>query len=877
MIRFRERLFNFFILLCLSLAVFPLAALAEDKMNADGQFEDEVQPPEGGFDHSYVNPIPPADMHVWDKSLPLPEVFQKLSDPAYLYFGPELEPGQTTGAFPLPLNDYVRAYVNFFSGQARGTYASWLRRSGLYRDMILGEINRRGMPVELLYLCMIESGFSPKITSWAGARGLWQFIPGTGRRYNLEINYWVDERCDPEKSTRAALDYLNDNYKLFGDWHRAAAAYNTGEGRVLDKSRKYGTDNYWDLVEYRALARETMDYVPKMIAAAIIGAHPEQYGFYNVQFLPPMRYATVTVDNAVDLRVIADCAGTTPKEIAWLNPELIQFCTPPGSRGYQVHIPPGRTNEFRRVYAMLKPDEKTTFKTHTVQRGESIRSIAAGYLTSAKQLAAMNGLSKDSQVREGQVLIVPVPKDRSYDPSRQPPPEVVPEKEVASEDSGYSGRETVRHWTERGEETGPPTYTPRTSTRRKYSHDESSAQSRKKATPPKKKRYYYTLRPGETLWEISRRTGIPVDDLKRWNKITDPTTLQYGDTIVIYAPGAAPKDKSGKSGPKSPPGKTKTPTAKGPTRTVNFTVRKGDSCYYIARYYGIQRQDIIKKNHLDSDCTIKPGQKLALVVPKDAPKGAPPVGKDAPAKKTTASRSPAKASPGSKSSPAASAARPSAKQPKGSRKMSYTVKSGDSLWQIARYYDVHVAEILAWNGLASESSIRPGQSLKIYVAPGWKPGRSSNTASSATDKPSGNSDRGNKKGKKVTYKVKSGDSLWSIAKNHDVHTSAIMAWNKMKSEHVSPGQTLVIYPGSSYDPDPKSVKSEPKPKGKDTGNKDTKTAPKGKKVSYTVKEGDTLSGIAGKYGVSTSDLKQWNNLSSPNLKPGQKLVIYKSK
>ena len=178
-----------------------------------------------------------------------------------------------------------------------------------------------------------------------------------------------------------------------------------------------------------------------------------------------------------------------------------------------------------------------------------------------------------------------------------------------------------------------------------------------------------------------------------------------------------------------------------------MTVRKGDSCYYIARYYGIHSQDIVKKNHLNSDCTLKPGQKLTLVVPKDAPKGTPPVGKDAPAKKTTASRSPTKASPGAikTSSPAA---RPSSKQPKGSRKMSYTVKAGDSLWGIARYYDVHVAVILAWNGLASENSIRPGETINIYVAAGWKAGRSEAWAGSSPDKSSGSPDPAPKRARK---------------------------------------------------------------------------------------------------------------------------------
>jgi membrane-bound lytic murein transglycosylase D len=728
-----------------------------------------------GMDYSFMTPPPLSDVHVYDKSMPMPEVIRKLHEPSGYILDEEME----AGPFQLPLNEYVQSYIDYFCGRAHNDFSRWMRRSGLYREIIVSELRKRQMPEELLYLCMIESGFNPRAASWAGAKGLWQFIRSTGQNYGLKSDFWVEERYDPEKSTNAALDYLGDLYTMFGDWHLAAAAYNTGEGNVMGAMRRTGCNDYWGLNDQNALHRETRDYLPKMIAAAIISRHPERHGFYGVERLPALRYATVTIDGAVDLRVAARCAGVSVAEIERLNPEIIQYCTPPGVKNYHLHIPPTQVGEFRTAYAALRPEDKIAFKRHTVAKGETIRAIAAGYGTSSKMLAAMNSRSLDAGLNEGQELIVPVPPDRPYDPSRR-----------AQENTEPRARS-------------------------------QSGSSRKKSL--------YVLEPGDTLWAVARMTGVSVEDLKRWNNIKDPTTLQDGDTIVLFSPRASSRAPTTKH--------------KGKTKTISYTVRPGDSCYYLARHYGIQTRDIIAQNHLGSGCSLKPGQRLTLTVPKQAPSTAPPTVRE--------------------SSPAAPVAA-------GRSKVTHTVKKGETLSAIAKKYRVSAADIKKWNNLKS-NALKPGQKLYIRTAAGVSAGASCPAPP---------------KGKKVTYAVKPGESLWTIARNHDVRVADIMAWNGLTSDGVKPGRKLVIYPGASAGaaaPPPKSsTAAPPKTPPKSSATPPKSTHPSGstigkKKITYTVKNGDSLWGIAREHNVHAAEIKQWNHLAGDTVKPGQKLVIYVDK
>lgn len=825
---------RFFRELLLTGAVFFLLAAPAGPLSAEFVFDPE--PPEELLDdsgwHSHQFPLPEDNIFVWDKSFPLPEVLKKLSSPTHYEYMPETVAPRVVSSigFPLPVNSYVEKYVNYFTRERPQSFRYLYRRSGLYEDLIISELRRRRMPEELIYLCMIESAFQPRAVSIANAKGLWQFIYSTGRRYNLEINYWVDERYDPVKSTRAALDYLTDLYEMFGDWHLAAASYNCGEGFVDRRLRSTGCGDYWCLIDMGRLPSETRHYVPKIVASAIVGQNLERYGFYNLQKLPSIKWSTVRVDDAVDLRTIAQCAGASLEEIQRLNPSILRFSTPPGVRGFEVHIPYGRTEQFNRAFARLTPEQRFAFKKHKVERGQTLHNIAAGYGASPRLLTSVNNLPATASLREGQIIIVPVPKDTRFDPGRRPAPDP---KSIEDQ-----------------RKTSPPPTRPARTDRR--------AASPASKPPPSPPRQIHVVEPGDTLWAIAKLYETSVDDIKKSNPGMDERSIYIGDELVIPS-RVQPK-----------PRESSTPAARpkpGSTRTITHTVREGDICYWIARHYGIHSQDIIQKNNLDPQCTIRPGQEITLSVPKDAPTSPPPLER------------PAASAPRQDSIPLRPTKKPAA-PPAGAKKVSYTFDCGDSLWQVARNHDVRVAEILAWNGLDESYVPQPGQTVAIYINPDWKvPPKPKASSPTATDKkaaPAPPAQPTGTRGKPVQYTVKPGDSLWLIARRHDVHVHEIVSWNGLDSEIVREGQLLTIRPGPAYQGPAEQAAPRQTRKEAPAPKPASATPSRGqKKIAYTVKPGDSLWLIARHHNVRVNDILAWNELpEGTHIQPGQQLVVF---
>ena len=240
---------------------------------------------------------------------------------------------------PIAMNKQVKAYLVYFTTERKSTIRKYLSRSTCYLPMIREVFQEHGLPEDLAYLAMIESGFNPYAYSHAHACGMWQFIQGTGRRYGLAINNYVDERRDPEKSTRAAANYLLDLYKQFGSWYLAAASYNCGENRVQRELNNSTHKNFWELSGNQCLPNETKNYVPQMIAATIIAKNPQKFGFKKIPFLPPMEYDTVKVDEPTSLRAVSVACNVPPEEIERLNPELRRGVTPPDAAKYTLKIP----------------------------------------------------------------------------------------------------------------------------------------------------------------------------------------------------------------------------------------------------------------------------------------------------------------------------------------------------------------------------------------------------------------------------------------------------------------------------------------------------------------------------------------------------------
>jgi membrane-bound lytic murein transglycosylase D len=249
---------------------------------------------------------------------------------------------------PIQTNRQVRAYLVYFSTERKEIIRRYLARSSRYLPLIKEIFQENGLPEDLAYLAMVESGFNPHAYSRAHACGMWQFIKGTGLRYGLAIDSYVDERRDPEKSTRAAAKYLLDLYKQFGSWYLAAASYNCGEGRVQRELDQSSHKNFWDLSDHQCLPNETKNYVPQMIAATIIAKNPEKFGFKNVPYLPPLKYERVKVDEPTSLKATAVAINVPLEEIQMLNPELRRGITPPDTPSYTLNLPLGSTELFAR-------------------------------------------------------------------------------------------------------------------------------------------------------------------------------------------------------------------------------------------------------------------------------------------------------------------------------------------------------------------------------------------------------------------------------------------------------------------------------------------------------------------------------------------------
>jgi membrane-bound lytic murein transglycosylase D len=302
-------------------------------------------------------------------------------------------------------NDRVRYFIDYFCGRLREFFQRALARSGKYIPMMATVLQQAGLPEDLVYLSLIESGFSPAAYSRARAVGPWQFIRATGLRYGLRIDNWVDERRDPMKSTRAAAAYLKDLHQQFGEWFLAAAAYNAGERRVETAIQRAQTDDFWLLTQRTNLKQETRNYVPKFIAAATIASTPEKYGFSELVYEAPMDYDEVTTHKPLTLQTVAKLARTTVANLKELNPALLRNVTPPSEQGFTLRVPSGSGDIFNQSYTTQFDSIGVKVATHSVQKGDTLAAIARRYHVSVNQIMEANDL-KNSQLRIGQQLTI---------------------------------------------------------------------------------------------------------------------------------------------------------------------------------------------------------------------------------------------------------------------------------------------------------------------------------------------------------------------------------------------------------------------------------------------------------------------------------------
>ena len=377
--------------------------------------------------------------------------------------------------FPAERNAQVERAIASFSGREREWFAVALSRSGLYLDHIHETFDELEIPRELAWLALVESAFKPRAYSRARARGIWQFISSTGRRYGLHQDFWVDERSDPSKATLAAGRYLSDLYELLGDWNLAMAAYNGGEGKVQRAIRRYGTRDFWRLARTRGLARETRNYVPRVHAAILIAREPERYGFGHVVRQPALHTESVTLDGPVDLRVVGECLGRSVSEVKRLNPELRRIITPM-SGAYALHVPVGASGQVTECVAAMPEKMRARYVTHVVKSGDTLSEIAERYGSRVSIIASANGRRVNQTLRIGTPLVIPVLEAPMRTARARPKP------------------------------------TP---------------------TPSGKVRVDYRIRHGDTLSTIAEQHGTTVRNLKSWNGLRS-SRIRAGKQLTIY-------------------------------------------------------------------------------------------------------------------------------------------------------------------------------------------------------------------------------------------------------------------------------------------------------------------------------------------------------
>jgi membrane-bound lytic murein transglycosylase D len=400
----------------------------------------------------------------------------------------------TTHDVPIPLNSRVLAYVELFQGRLREWIADGLRRGARYLPMIQNVFRAEGLPLDLAYVPLIESAFRPNAVSRAKAKGVWQFMAGTAMEHGLKRDWYVDERSDPEKATKAAAKYLRTLSRFFdGDWHLALASYNGGPGRVQRAMQRSRLDDFWSLADKpKLLPRETREYVPMILAAMVIARNPAQYGFDLANVATPVEYEKVPVPRAVDLRRIAEWAGTSVSEIQDLNPELRRWTTPVKYPDYEIKVPKGTGAAIEERLAALPAGELASLKWYTVKKGDTLASIARRLRVNRGELSDANHLTAKARVRPGQNLIIPVePTLLLAGPAQRPAPLAESRAVVSAERMGQ----------------GPRTEQPT--------------------------KLVYQVKRGDTLSSIARLFRTSVQSLRLWNRIgTD--RLTPGAKLTIY-------------------------------------------------------------------------------------------------------------------------------------------------------------------------------------------------------------------------------------------------------------------------------------------------------------------------------------------------------
>ena len=492
------------------------------------------------------------------------------------------------GEIKLDQNEHVDMWVRYFQGRGRKHMETYLSRSSRYLPMMKNVLRENGLPEELVYIALIESGFSPRAHSKANAVGYWQFIRSTGKRFGMQIDTFTDERRDPVLSTRAAAEYFKALHNILGDWHLAMASYNVGEGRVKRVVAKYRTKDFWALMKTRrALPSETRNYVPKFIAATMIAKDPAKYGFTDIEYQDPLSYDTVALQSPISLTKLATNLNVQVEEMQLLNPKFRTDFVPI-ARGNEtvIRIPVGRASDALAALSMSVTAQPKVLQAeyffYKVRRGDNLSTIARKHKTTVSQLRRLNDISNRTMLRVGRSLKVP---DQGGDGVK-----FVSGDEEARKPSG----------------TGPVL----------------AVQKREKT--------FHVVRRGDNLSTISRRYNISIVDLLKLNNLSNRSVIRKGQKLRVRAEAPQPASATYKSRQsialasfKSNSAKAKSVTKELPrtsrvaaqtskSQKKRHVVRRGETLYEVSKKYGLSMNELAKANNVRINYRVLAGEKLLI-------------------------------------------------------------------------------------------------------------------------------------------------------------------------------------------------------------------------------------------------------------------------